>query len=121
MHAPLRFVLTLLLAAGLLAPLSASALIPGVSFGGRIVSINYCVNGAVQFTVIPAGKFPITYMWLPTTRNNMFSPKPAPPPFFGQKVLGNAYPWLYFCFGPGKNPIEYVGLPVQYEGTSLTI
>ena len=109
----------MLIAVGLCVPLAAGAV--GVSFGGRVIGMNFCVNGAIQFTIKPAGALPITYLWTPVTRNNPIFNTPARPPFFGQQVLGVALPAVIGCFGPGKNPVEYFGLPVQYEATSLSI
>ncbi len=124
MTLPRLFCVVLLIGA-LLIPATASAQIMR-SFGGRVLKINLCINGAVQFTILPAmpsayvGLASISYVWLPTTRNNVFSLVPARWPFPGQRVVGVAFPIPYACFGPGIHPIEYVGLPVLYMNTSLT-
>ena len=115
MHTPLRFVLTLLLAVGLLAPLSAHAL--GFSFGGRILSVIPCVSGfgpSLWVSIKPAGIFAPTYIWTPATITKLVGPPRNP----GQQVLGRAdIPFV--CFIPAKVPIPLYGLRMQIVGTSL--
>ncbi len=119
MYAFRRLLLVVFIAGSLLVPFFASAY--GISFGGRVVDMNFCVNGAIQFTVLPAGKFPITYLWTPLVRHNYLSPTPTKPPVFGEQILGFALPAPTFCLGPGKYPHQYFGLPVQYERSSYDI
>lgn len=90
-------------------PFYASAL--GLSFGGRITTINYCINGAIVITIIPAGLFPITYMWTPGTLG-------FPPIHPGQEILGvSDIP--YVCVGPGTHPLQYTGRRIQFDGVSI--
>ncbi|MDO8518206.1 MAG: hypothetical protein Q7S26_02870 [bacterium] len=95
---------------GLLMPLSASAL--GLSFGGvRIVSINYCKNGGINIIIVPAGLFPISYIYTPGTIG-------LPPTHIGQAILGLYLPVLYACTGFGTRPPIFTGFWIQLDAVS---
>jgi hypothetical protein len=100
-----------------LAPTVASAQFLPFSFGGRVISINYCANGAVQIDILPAGTFPISYVWMvpPAT----VSIPPAPPTYIGQQVLGVAMPTVIPCVGFGTRPPVWFGFQVIYGGASF--
>ena len=83
------------------------------SFGGRIVGIKLG-PGCINFTILPAGAFPIDYVWLPTTIQMSISP----PKNIGQEVLGVATPTPIPCVGFGAHPPIWYGLPVIMGGTS---
>lgn len=99
----------------LAAPLLTFAQSPFISFGGRVISINYCTQGAVNIIILPAGFFPISYVWQAGT------PVGLPPTHPGQQVLGLALPVPVPCVGFGTHPPVWWGLQVFYGGTSLTI
>ncbi len=98
-----------------------AALSPWVYFGGRVLTINYCINGAVQFVIKPAGVFPITYIWTPLTKHNYIDVRPPLPPFPGEEILGTALPGIIVCVGPGLHPLSYFGLPVVFEAQSFSL
>lgn len=101
----------------LLVPQTVFAQLPFFSFGGRVVSINYCVHGAVNIIVAPAGLFPVSYVWsLPPITISIL---PAPPTHIGQQVLGLALPVAVPCIGFGSHPPVWYGLQVIYGGASL--
>lgn len=101
----------LVLLGALFTPFSASAL--GISFGGRIASINFG-PGCINFIIIPAGAFPISYVFGPGSIP-FFA---GPPNHIGQQVLGVAdVPTV--CVGFGSHPSVWAGLRVQIIGTSL--
>ncbi len=83
------------------------------SFGGRIVGIKLGL-GCINFTIIPAGVFPIDYVWLPSTIQMSISP----PKNIVQEVLGVATPTPIPCVGFGAHPPIWYGLPVIMGGTS---
>lgn len=83
------------------------------SFGGRIVGIKFG-PGCINFTILPAGAFPIDYVWLPSTIQMSISP----PKNIGQEVLGVAAPAPVPCIGFGAHPPIWYGLPVIMGGTS---
>jgi len=110
-----------LAAVALLLPFSASAQFsPILSFGGKVVSINYCLHGAVNIIIIPAGTFPISYVWsFPPVTFTATSPF-VPPTHIGQQVLGLAlFPSLVPCIGFGTHPPVWWGLQVIYGGADL--
>ena len=108
----------LLAAAILLLPTVAFA---QVSFGGRVVGISYCLHGAVNITIVPAGGFPISYVWaVPPTTLTVTSPF-LPPTHIGQQVIGLALPVPIPCVGFGLHPPIWWGLKVIYGGVSLTL
>ena len=117
------FALVLLL---LLVPLPAAAAFPvnplSISFGGKIVAINYCANGAVLVTIKPAGPNPPgPYVWIPTTqtfRPPLIPTVATPPWFLGQKIVGTAGKIPYFCFGFGLHPPLFAGLPMLWSAVS---
>ena len=120
MHSPVRILAALLVGASLLAPLSASAAVsPFVYFGGRVISINYCLHGAVNIIIKPAGAFPISYVWgLPPTSITV-SPPYLPPSRPLQQVLGLAVPVTIPCIGFGTHPPVWYGLHVLWGGVGL--
>jgi len=71
-------------------PLSVSALFGpsslSTSFGGRIISVLPCEEGFFFVTIIPAGVFPISYVWTPGTITKLAGPPRTP----GQQILGLA-------------------------------
>lgn len=106
-------------AAALSAPLLAGAQL--VNFGGTVMSINYCAVplGAVNIMIIPAGVFPISYVWYPPP-TTLTATAPFTPPFhLGQQVLGVALPVPIPCVGFGTHPPVWSGLHVLYGGYSL--
>lgn len=108
----LRYIFaTLVLVFALFAPLSASAL--GTSFGGRIVALTPCLSAlgpSIWFTIIPAGFFPISYIWTPLSVTYMA----GPPTHIGQQILGVA-DIPYAC---KVGPVFLFGQRVQIQGTS---
>ena len=106
----------------MLTPLSASAVY--FSFGGTIIDVNYCANGAINVIIKPAGIFPISYMWTPWGTFTTFVPpvpaippvRPAVPPI--QQVLGLYLAVPYVCVGPGKHPLSFTGFPMIIQGLS---
>ncbi len=100
------------------APLSASAI--GFSFGGRIVAVVPCSGGMRHVTIAPAGVFPVTYIWTPTTVTYSV----GRPRFPGQQILGVAdIPFVCFIGGGGifSSPIPLYGFRMQTVGTSPLI
>ncbi len=113
MHLVRRLSLTLLLVGLLVAPLSASAAF-GFSFGGRVLFIVPCSGGMYQVTILPAGKFPISYIYTPFTIT-----KSVGPPLPGGQVLGIAdIPFVCFIGGGFfSSPFPLFGFRMQYIGT----
>lgn len=115
--------LALLGGATVAAPVAAAAATAGSvgkelllkSFGGRIVSINYCIHGAININILPAGLFPISYVWSPAT---LTFPPWQPPNHIGQEVLGLANPIPIPCVGFGTHPPIWMGLNMFMVGTS---
>lgn len=100
----------------LLVPLSTSAQVgPFISFGGHVLSINYCTHGAVNIIILPAGGFPISYVW------QAGIPVGLPPTHPGQQVLGLALPVPVPCIGFGTHPPVWWGLQVFYGGTDFSV
>jgi hypothetical protein len=89
-----------------------SSALPGrTSFGGRITSVIPCTAG-LWVTIVPAGAFPISYIWTPATITFMA----GPPRTIGQQVLGTAdIPFVCFF---GSPPVPLYGLRMQMVGTS---
>ena len=83
------------------------------SFGGKIVGIKFG-PGCINFTILPAGVFPIDYVWLPTTIQMSISP----PKNIAQQVLGLATLTPIPCVGFGAHPPIWYGLPVIMGGAS---
>lgn len=108
----------------LLMALSASAQTvgPGVSFGGRIISVVPCLYRGVpaeQVRIIRAGGWiASTYIWSSVTTIT----KLAGPPILGGQVLGLAGFFVDACTIPGTGlfgvPIPLFGFPMFYIGTS---
>ncbi|MCC7500871.1 hypothetical protein IT396_03705 [Candidatus Nomurabacteria bacterium] len=95
----------------LLIPSPAAAL--GVSFGGRIVAVTPCIGGlgpSIWVKIIPAGIFPVAYVWTPLTLTYLA----GPPRNIGQQVLGVA-DTPYVC---KVGTVPLVGLRMQIVGTS---
>ena len=120
MHSPGKVLLAVCMDVGFLAPLSASAAAsPFIYFGGRVVSINYCLHGAVNIIIRPAGAFPISYVWgLPPTTITVSHPY-IPPSHITQQVLGLAVPVVIPCVGFGTHPPVWYGFHVLWGGVSL--
>lgn len=95
-------------------PSVASAAV--LSFGGRAISVIPCVSGlgpSLHVTIIPAGIFPVFYIWTPATFTFLYGPPRNP----GQQVLGLAdIPFV--CFIPARIPIPLFGLRMFTVGTS---
>jgi len=61
---------------------------PGISFGGRVVTVIPCLSifgPSLHVTIIPAGVFPTAYIWTPATITKLIGP-PVP----GGQILGKA-------------------------------
>jgi hypothetical protein len=86
------------------------------SFGGEVVSINYCIHGAVNIIIKPAGFFDVSYVW--GVPPETISVPPAPPIKIGQQVLGIALPVPVPCIGFGLHPPIWYGWQVIYGGAS---
>ena len=104
------------IAAMFLIPISTSALgLLGESFGGQIIDMNFCANGGIVVTLRSA-TFPglpvESYIW---TAGLTFG---VPPWHIGQSIMGVA-DIPYFCFGPGKHPLEYFGMRMRVDAVSL--
>lgn len=84
------------------------------SFGGRIIGIKFGLAGCINFTILPAGAFPIDYVWLPGTITYLA----GPPTHIGQQVLGLANPVPIPCVGFGAHPPIWYGLRVHLMGSS---
>ncbi len=111
-----RALLPVLLAASFALPLSASAAAFGFSFGGKILSVIPCSGGMRHVVILPAGLFPIAYIWTPATITKL-----AGPPLPGGQVLGVAgIPFVCFLGGGGffSSPIPLPGFFMEYIGTS---
>lgn len=107
-----RFAAGVALMVLLLAPLSASAL--SLSFGGRVIAVIPCksvLGPSLHVTILPAGAFPVMYIWTPATIT--FSA--GPPRTIGQKILG-LYDVPFFCT-VGFKP--FFGLRMFLVGTSV--
>ncbi|TSC68471.1 MAG: hypothetical protein G01um101456_626 [Parcubacteria group bacterium Gr01-1014_56] len=114
MHRITRLSLSILLVGLLVAPLSASAY--GISFGGRVLFVVPCSGGMRQITILPAGRFPISYIWTPFTIT-----KSVGPPVPGGQVYGIAdVPFVCFVGGGGffSSPVPLFGLRMYVVGTS---
>ncbi|MDE2071354.1 MAG: hypothetical protein KGI70_01305 [Patescibacteria group bacterium] len=116
MQRTFRLTLVLLIGvAGFLMPAVASAQVsPIFSFGGTVITENFCIHGAINIIIKPAGFFPISYVWGPTT----VSVPPAPLIHPGQQVLGLAAPIPILCIGFGLHPPVWAGFQVLYGGAS---
>ncbi len=107
-----RFIVSfagLLAGALLLVPLYASAL--GTSFGGKILAITPCMSlsgPAVWIKILPAGLFPITYIWTPLTIG-------LPPVHVAQQILGVAD----IPYGCVVGKVPFVGQRIQIDGVSI--
>jgi hypothetical protein len=104
-------------AVALFAPLITFAQM--IDFGGRILSINYCLHGAVNIIILPAGGFPISYVWSfpPAT---FTATEPFTPPFhIGQQVLGESLPVAIPCIGFGTHPPVWWGFQAIYGGYDI--
>ena len=101
---------------GLLLPLVASAQFGSGaifrSFGGRVLTVTPCTLG-LHVLILPAGAFPIAYIWTPATRTGLFGP-PRP----GVSILGTAYPFPTACATFGGFPLP--GLIMAAVGTSAS-
>jgi hypothetical protein len=121
MHRLTVFLAGLLGALALLVPLFTLAQtqtpgLPFFSFGGRIVSMNVCLHGALNVIIRPAGLFDISYVWSPPPLT--LSVFPAPPVHIGQQVLGLAAKTIVPCIGFGTHPPIWYGWQVIYGGAS---
>lgn len=87
-----KFFSTVLIIAALAAPVSALALVPGISFGGRIINLFPCLNGTIYTQIISANTATfgaiIPYIWTPATITKLV----GPPNHIGQQILGLASP-----------------------------
>lgn len=102
-----------MLTGSMLVPLSASA--AGFSFGGKVITVLPCSGGMLHVTIIPAGAFPVTYIWTPFTIT-----KSVGPPLPGGQILGVAdIPFVCFV-GAGflSLPVPLFGFRMQFIGTS---
>lgn len=104
-----------LLLFSLVVPATASAAV--ISFGGRVASTLFCLNGGIYTTVISARTatpgLTEFYVWAPGTLTFMAGPPRNP----GQQILGTAdvpYP----CVISVKPPIVLYGLRMFMVGTS---
>jgi hypothetical protein len=114
MHSLNRVLVLFLIVGALSMPLSASAAL-GKSFGGKVLTMLPCSGGMIFYTILPAGKFPVSYIWTPGTIT-----KSAGLPLPGGQVIGTAdLPWVC-SLGGGlfSSPIFFYGLRMQYIGTS---
>jgi hypothetical protein len=115
MHSLNRVVLLFLILGALSLPLSASAAL-GRPFGGKIITMIPCSGGMFYYVILPAGAFPISYIWTPATITML-----AGLPKIGGQVIGNAdLPWVC-SVGGGifSSPVLLYGLRMQYIGTSF--
>lgn len=80
-----------------------------ISFGGRVTTVIPCSSG-LHITIIPAGIFPVSYVWTPFTLTFSVGPPRSP----GQQVLGLA-DTVIPCF-VGKVPL--FGFRMTVVGTS---
>lgn len=87
------------------------------SFGGRIVSVIPCSGGMLHVTIVPAGLFPVQYIWTPFTITKLYGPPLHP----GQQLLGLAdVPFVCFIGGGFfSSPVPLYGLRMTTVGTSL--
>jgi hypothetical protein len=85
-------------------------------FGGRVISINICLHGAINIIIRPAGLFDVSYVWSPPPLT--WSVLPAPPVHPGQQVLGLAARVVVPCIGFGTHPPVWYGWQVIYGGAS---
>lgn len=102
----------------LVVPMLTFAQTPFISFGGRVLSINYCIDGKVNIIILPAGTFPISYVWSLPPATITATPPFVPPTHPGQQVLGYAVPVPVPCIGFGTHPPIWYGLQVLYGGAS---
>lgn len=92
-----------------LVPLTAFAL--GFSFGGKVITPIPClspVGPAIFFTIVPAGLFPIGFIWAPGSLG-------IPPSHPAQQILGVADT----LFGCTAGIVPLSGFRVQFDGVSL--
>ncbi|PIT91118.1 hypothetical protein COU17_02040 [Candidatus Kaiserbacteria bacterium CG10_big_fil_rev_8_21_14_0_10_49_17] len=68
--------------------------VPLIPFGGRIITITPCANGAIHVVLGPPR--PGAYVWAVGTLTFLT----GPPRHIGQALLGKAGP-VYFCAAPG--------------------
>lgn len=87
------------------------------SFGGRVLSVIPCSGGMIHITILPAGFFPVSYIWTPFTVTKLYGPPTHP----GQQVLGLAdVPFVCFIGGGFfSSPVPLYGLRMTTVGTSL--
>jgi hypothetical protein len=87
------------------------------SFGGRVVAIVPCSGGMLHVTIIPAGLFPVTYIWTPFTATKLYGPPIHP----GQQLVGLAdIPFVCFVgVGLFTTPVPLYGLRMTTVGTSI--
>jgi hypothetical protein len=120
MHKLRTSVLALMLFVTIAAPALAYAA-TGISFGGKVVSILPCLSPlgpSLQVTIVPAGAFPVAYIWTPATVT-LQAGLPTHP---GQQILGIA-DIPFACVIP--SPFFFIpaltlfGLRMQAIGTSL--
>ncbi|HEY6020219.1 MAG TPA: hypothetical protein VIY48_10045 [Candidatus Paceibacterota bacterium] len=112
MERTLKIVSGVVIAASLLAPLSAYAL--GTSFGGRIVAAVPCLSPlgpSIWFTIVPSSLYPVfSFIWTPATVTYLAGPPRNP----GQQVLGVADT----AFACKVGIVPFFGQRVQIIGTS---
>jgi hypothetical protein len=99
----------------ILTPVSASAFF---SFGGRIITVVPCLSAlgpSLHITIVPAGLFPVAYIWTPATFTFLAGPPRNP----GQQVLG-LYDVPFVCT-IGFPPIPLPGLRMFMVGTSAVL
>jgi hypothetical protein len=87
------------------------------SFGGKIVSVIPCSGGMVHVTIVPAGLFPVQYIWTPFTITKLYGAPIHP----GQQLVGLAdVPFVCFIGGGiFTSPTPLYGLRMTTVGTSM--
>ncbi len=106
-----RFVAKISLIVLLVAPLSASAF--SLSFGGRVVTAIPCASflgPSLYVTIVPAGLFPVSYIWTPATLTFSAGPPRTP----NQQILG-LYDVPFVCTTAGA---PFFGFRMFMVGTS---
>jgi hypothetical protein len=91
--------------------LPAYAIVAGVSFGGRVVSIQPCNTGLLAYLKTSKGPMPVMWFWGELPFLSYIPPHP------GQQMLGKVGTALSPCV---LGSVTYgAGLPVLYHGSSI--